>query len=107
MEMNNKPEKHINDIVGSEALYHPTIKERVLGSKVAKGIVYAGVVILIYSSLAMGVLAEDPPTPPYPGGPTVQEPKGKNKGWEDSQGNHYHKGWEDSQGNHYHKGWEE
>lgn len=103
--MNKKPE-HLNDIVGSEALYHPTLRERVLGSKVAKTILYVGVAIIIYStSLAMAALANGPPSPPFPPGQETEEPKGKNKGWENSQGNHYHKGWENSQGNHYHKGW--
>ena len=107
MEMNNKSEKYINDIVGSEALYHPTLKERVLGSKVAKTMPCLGVAVVIYSTaFAMYASAnEEPPTPPFPGQET-KEPKGKHKGWDNSQGNHYNKGFENSQGNHYHKGWE-
>ena len=103
MEMNKKSE-HINDIVRSE--YQPTLRERVLGSKVSKGIFYLGVATYIFLASGLTAVAgkdTPPPTPPFPGGTTVEEPKGKHEGW--GNGNEYRKGWENSQGNHYHKGW--
>lgn len=90
MEMNKKPE-HINDIVGSEVLYHPTLRESVLRSKVGKAVVYTigGIVLAGYiflaSSLAIDGRAEgSPPPSPFPGG---KEPKGIHQGW--GNGNEY------------------
>ena len=88
MEINNKPEKHINDIVRSE--YQPTLKEKVVGSKVARKIFYVGVAIFIYSAgLAMAALAEESPPPsPFPGQET-REPRGEHYGRDKTNGNHY------------------